>query len=149
MNPADNVFSYSSAFQAVQLPTGIQTLTLSLWWYPVSTEGDLEPETSAVEETTLQAVAAGVAPASSLTGDRQYVLLTDEQNTVLARLLWTRSDAENWQPATFDLTAFAGNTVRLHVGVYNDGSAGVTALYMDYRARFGSRCRLSAFTWPL
>lgn len=131
VDPADNVLSYSSAFQAVQLPTGAQTLTLSLWLYPVSTEGDLEPEASMVEDITLQAVAAGVAPAPSLTGDRQYVLLTNEQNTVLARLLWTRSDAQSWQPVTFDLTAYAGNTVRLHVGVYNDGAAGITALYVD------------------
>src|SRR5436190_11945388 len=32
VNAADNVFSYSTALQTVQIPTGTQT-TLTFWWY--------------------------------------------------------------------------------------------------------------------
>lgn len=131
INTADNRFSYSSASQTVQIPTGIQTATLSLWIYTVSTEGSLPSAANAVDEATVQAVADGTAPATALAGDRQYVLLTNEQNTVLARLLWTRSDARSWQPFTFDVTAYAGQTVRFFTGVYNDGVDGVTALFVD------------------
>lgn len=129
--PADNAFSYSSASQTVQIPTGTQTATLSLWLYAVSGEGDLANSAGAVDNATVQAVADGVAPANPLAGDRQYVLLTNEQNTVLARLLWTRSNASSWQPFTFDLTPYAGQTVRVLVGAYNDGVDGVTALFAD------------------
>jgi hypothetical protein len=131
VNPADNIFSYSSAAQTVQIPTGIQTATLSLWLYALSTEGDLPDATSTVDNTVIQPAAEGVAPATPSAGDRQYVLLTDEQNSVLAQLLWTRSDARSWQPLTFDLTAYAGQTVRLLVGAYNDGVGGTTALFVD------------------
>lgn len=131
VNPVDNKFSYSSALQTVQIPTGIQTATLSVWLYALSTEGDLPSVASAVDDATIQAVAAGTAPATALAGDRQYVLLTNPQNTVLARLLWTRSDAPSWQPFTFDLTPYAGQTLRVLFGVYNDGANGVTALFVD------------------
>jgi bacillopeptidase F (M6 metalloprotease family) len=39
-------------------------------------------------------------------------------------LLWQRSHE-------FDLTAYAGQTIKLNVGVYNDGQDGITAMYLD------------------
>lgn len=131
VNAVDNKFSYSSASQTVQIPTDAQTATLSLWLYALSTEGDLPSAASTVDDATVQAVADGAAPTIALAGDRQYVLLTNAQNTVLARLLWTRSDARSWQPLSFDLTAYAGQTVRVLFGVYNDGVDGVTASFVD------------------
>ena len=131
VDAADNRFSYSSAAQTVLIPTDTQTATLSLWLYAVSTEGDLSTAASAVDDAAVQAVANGVAPATPLAGDRQYVLLLNPQNTVLARLWWTRSDARSWQQVTFDVRAYAGQTVRVQVGAYNDGANGVTALFVD------------------
>jgi len=127
----DNVLSYSSAVQTVQIPTNTQTVTLSFWWYPVSTEGNGAQAASVVDEATLQAVADGVVPAAPPVGDQQYMLLLNPQNRVLARLLWTRSNAQSWQQSSFDLTAYAGQTVRVLFGVYNDGANGVTALFVD------------------
>jgi len=131
VNAVDNKFSYSSASQTVQIPTETQTATLSLWLYALSTEGDLPSAASTADDATIQAVADGNAPAIALAGDRQYVLLTNTQNTVLARLLWTRSDARTWQPLSFDLTPYAGQTVRVLFGVYNDGVDGITASFVD------------------
>lgn len=99
--------------------------------YAVSGEGDLANSAFAVDDATVQAVVDGAAPMSPLAGDRQYVLLTNEQNTVLARLRWARSDAQSRQLQIFDLTPFAGQTVRVLVGAYNDGVDGVTALFAD------------------
>jgi hypothetical protein len=130
VNSADNRFSYSSASQSVQIPTGAQTATLSLWLYALSTEGNLPSAAGVSDDATVQAIADG-SPAAPLAGDRQYVLLVNEQNTVLARLLWTRSDARSWQQFTFDLTSYAGQTVRVLFGAYNDGVDGVTALFVD------------------
>lgn len=128
---ANNVFSYSSASQTVQIPTGVQTATLSLWLYTVTTEGALPSAASADDDATVQAIADATAPTAPLAGDRQYVLLTNQQNTVLARLLWTRSNTRAWQQLTFDLTPYAGQTVRVLVGAYNDGVDGVTAIFAD------------------
>ncbi len=138
---SENVKSYSAANQTIVfptlVPTDVQTATLSLWWWPVSTEGDLSAESSAllageaVDLATLQAVVDGVIPAVPLAGDRQYVLLTNENDRVITPLLWTRSNTQNWQQAVFDLTPYLGRSLRVHIGVYNDGVDGVSALYAD------------------
>jgi len=127
----NNVFSYSSASQTVQIPTGIQTATLSLWLYTISTEEPLLSAAIADDDATVQAIADATAPTAPLAGDRQYVLLTNQQNTVLARLLWTRTNTRAWQQLTFDLTPYAGQTVRVLIGAYNDGVDGVTAIFAD------------------
>ena len=54
---ANNVFSYSSASQTVQIPTGTQTATLSLWLYTISTEEPLASAASADDDATVQAIA--------------------------------------------------------------------------------------------
>ncbi len=128
---ANNVFSYSSASQTVQIPTGVQTATLSLWLYTISTEEPLSSAASADDDATVQTIADATAPTAPLAGDRQYVLLTNQQNTVLARLLWTRTNTRAWQQLTFDLTPYAGQMVRVLVGAYNDGVDGVTAIFAD------------------
>ncbi|MCE7980115.1 MAG: hypothetical protein DYG89_02890 [Caldilinea sp. CFX5] len=131
VEPVDNVFSYSSASQTVQIPTGTQTATLSLWLYTVTTEEPLPSAAGADDEATVQAIADAAAPTAPLAGDRQYILLTNPQNTVLARLLWTRTNTRAWQALTFDLTPYTGQTVRVLFGAYNDGADGVTALFVD------------------
>ncbi|MCX6047773.1 MAG: hypothetical protein NT075_21960, partial [Chloroflexi bacterium] len=147
--PGDNVFSYSSAIQTVQIPTGTQTTTLAFWWYPLSTEGALPQAASAVDDATVQAIADGVAPATPLAGDRQYALLLNEQNSVLARLFFTRSNGQSWQHATFDLRAYAGKTVRILFGAYNDGANGVTALYVDEATLLTCQAQAAASYLPL
>ncbi|MCL4860609.1 MAG: hypothetical protein KJZ93_14435, partial [Caldilineaceae bacterium] len=126
---ADNKFAYSSAQQTVTIPSDAISVTLTLWWNPVSGEGDLPGRVTA-SSLTAQA-AANMQPAEELAGDRQYVLLLDEQGNVVKQLLWTRRNIGEWQPLSFDLTAYAGKTVRLHLGVYNDGMGGVTAMFVD------------------
>jgi bacillopeptidase F (M6 metalloprotease family) len=32
---------------------------------------------------------------------------------------------------TYDLTVYAGSTIKLQFGTYNDGFGGVTAMYVD------------------
>jgi bacillopeptidase F (M6 metalloprotease family) len=44
------------------------------------------------------------------------------------------SNDQVWQTHTFDLSAYAGQTIRLHFGVYNDGLDGRTAVYIDNAA---------------
>jgi hypothetical protein len=42
------------------------------------------------------------------------------------------SDTRAWTPYEFNLQNYAGQTtIRLYFGVYNNGSGGVTVMYMD------------------
>lgn len=127
--PGDNVRSYSSAQQTILLPTNAGSLTLHAWWRPLSGEGDL-PVTAASEPEAVLAAAAGVEPAAPAS-DRQYALLLDIDGNILERMLWTRSNANAWRELSYDLTAHAGQTVRIHFGSYNDGINGVTSLFVD------------------
>lgn len=113
---APNQYAYSSARQRVTLPAGVSPITLNFWLYPVSTAGQMASPAQ-----------AGVPAA----GDAQYVLILDEHLNILETLLWTLSNAATWQPYSFDLSAYAGQTIWLHFGVYNDGAGGVTGLYLD------------------
>ena len=44
------------------------------------------------------------------------------------------SNDQAWQPHRFDLSDYAGQTILLHFGVYNDGAGGATAVYLDNAA---------------
>jgi len=61
----------------------------------------------------------------------QYVIVHDEDEWWIGTLLWQRSDAQAWTYHEFDLTAYAGQTIKPNFGVYNDGQDGITAMYAD------------------
>ena len=97
-----NTYSYSSVEQQVTIPAGIASATLSYWYRPLSDD-------------------AGT--------DYSYVLLRDAAGRWHA-LRSVRGSA-GWQRSTHDLSAYAGQTITLRFGVYNDGRGGVSALYVD------------------
>jgi bacillopeptidase F (M6 metalloprotease family) len=70
-------------------------------------------------------------PSRPLAGDWQYVLILDEHDHTLDTLVGQRTDDRQWAFHQFDLGAYAGQTIKLHFGVYNDGMDGVTGLYVD------------------
>jgi bacillopeptidase F (M6 metalloprotease family) len=45
--------------------------------------------------------------------------------------LWQRQDNRAWGFHEFDLAEYAGQTIKLHFGAYNDGLGAVTAMYVD------------------
>lgn len=124
-----DIRSYSSARQTLTIPAGVANATLSLWWHPLSQESGLAlaPSTAA----DLQAVAGSQSPENVLDDDAQYILLLDDQGDVLKTLVWERSSAAAWQQRSFDLTAYAGRTVQIHIGAFNDGDGRTSALYAD------------------
>ena len=63
--------------------------------------------------------------------DVQYLLILDKYGKWIDTLLWQRTDDGKWTQYQFDVIAFAGRTIGLHFGVYNDGLDGVTAMYVD------------------
>jgi hypothetical protein len=124
VEPADNRYSYSSVRQAVTIPTDVVSATLHFWIYPVSGES---PARFVVPRRPLAATVEQLVLAS----DRQYVLVLDEYGQWLNTLLWQRTNDQQWTFHEFDLMTYAGQTIKLHFGAYNDGADGVTAMYVD------------------
>jgi hypothetical protein len=137
--PADNRYSYSSARQMVTIPSDSTSATLRVWLYPISDE--------VLTKANLQ---KGIQPLADrpiepefgtefMAGDVQYVLVLDPgpnpedpvDDKLIETLLWMRSDAQQWQFYTFDLLKYAGETIKIQVGTYNDGFSGASAMYAD------------------
>lgn len=105
MQPDDNVYSYSTAWQALHVPVGAHDVVLSFWYYPISTD---------------------------IVRDYQYALVLDEHGTILSWMLNVRSNAQAWTRKEFALDAYAGQDIRISFGVYNDGGgSGATTMYVD------------------
>ena len=64
--------------------------------------------------------------------DVQLVLVLDPgDNSELARLFANRQNGSSWQLHSHSLLPFAGQTIKLYFGTYNNGKYGVTAMYAD------------------
>ena len=127
--------SYSAGFQDVVTPAGTTDATLSFWWYPISAEGALAAAAVASVEPApelVQAVVNGTLPEGTLAGDLQYVVLADQSGNVLQTMIWTRSNAQVWQWASYPVSkSLIGRTVRVLFGVYNDGNGRSSVMYVD------------------
>ncbi|MGD8626789.1 MAG: 6-bladed beta-propeller, partial [Anaerolineae bacterium] len=100
-----DVHSYSSVWQAVSLPADVYSATLTFWHYPLS---DLDE------------------------GDRQECLLLDDEGDLLEIVHRDNLNTAAWTRGTYDLAAYAGETIRIYCNAYNDGDdAGVTGFYLD------------------
>ena len=118
-----NTSAHSTTMQTVSIPAGTPGATLRLWLYPIS--GDTVSQGLIVQPNlpTIDTVEAS--------NDAQYVQVLDNKNELLETLLWTRSNEQTWGLYQFNLSKYAGQTVRIQAGVFNDGLGGLTALYID------------------
>ena len=122
--------AYSSARQAVTIPADAISATLSFYVYPISGESAAAAPSRVLGQ---EMDASMSSPLGMSAGDAQYALIIPQTGSTLIprTLFWGLSNAQAWQPFTFDLTAYAGQTFLLHLGVYNDGAGGQTGMYVD------------------
>jgi uncharacterized repeat protein (TIGR01451 family) len=100
----DNAYSYSTVRQTLHVPVDADVPVLSFWYYPMS--GDTE-------------------------NDLQYALIEDQEGNT-EWVLRERSDSGSWQHHQHRLAeSFRGTDITLYFGVLNDGSGGVTVMYVD------------------
>lgn len=97
-----NVLSYSAARQTITIPPGVTRATLSFWYYPRS------------DDTS---------------HDRQYAFIRHSGGN--SYIFWVGSNTQEWIYHSHDLTGFAGQNITIQFGVYNDGSGGLTVMYVD------------------
>lgn len=119
----DNIFSYSSARQEVTIPEGIPEAVLSFWLYPISSETG----TLRLADNLLNIEEKDAEESS----DAQLVIILDSSGEELERLLTIRENDQVWKPYSFDLAHYAGETIQIYFGVYNNGLGGVTSMFVD------------------
>ncbi len=102
--PGGNLYSYSSVQQTVEIPNWATRAELSFYYFPLMALDD---------------------------GDRIYFcVLRASDNTILQWSFWTDAH-QAWNLRTFELRDYAGQRIKVHFGVRNDGLDGITAVYLD------------------
>lgn len=120
----DNLPSYSSVRQEVTLPSGASNIALNFWFYELS--GDANTASVLVPDNI-----PFLWMYQEAANDAQYVLLLDQNEQIVATLLWHTADNGYWINYLYDLTQYAGQTLFVHFGVYNDGLGGITSAWLD------------------
>jgi hypothetical protein len=130
LDDGPNLRAYSSARQVVTLPADATRAVLQVYVYAMS--GETGAAAIAQSAAFPQDVAADEALRAMAAGDAQYLLLLDpDTGQIVQTLFWQLSNAQGWQARTFDLTPYAGRSIVLHFGVYNDGLGGRAGMYVD------------------
>jgi hypothetical protein len=127
-----NRYSYSSARQQVSIVEGATvTLTSRLW--RISGEPDATHSLQKPDGWLGMNLAGGIFPddLELTSGDVQYILILNKNQVWIDTLLWQRKDAHEWTNKVYDLSKYAGKTIYLQFGTYNNGYGGVTSMYVD------------------
>ena len=130
-SPLSDCASYSSAFQLLQVPITATEVTLTFWYLPKFQGGD-RPEgsralTASPVGESLETWYASPAAAE----DRQYAMILDSDRNILEVLMAVTDSAVNWLPASFDLSAYRGQTIYVYFDVYNNGDGLPTWMFVD------------------
>lgn len=99
----DNIYSYSSVQQAVQIPAGVTQADLTFYYFPLMASPDV---------------------------DLIYFCILEARNDMVLQCnIWTELN-QSWKLGAFSLLSYAGQRVKVHFGVKNDGLGGISALYL-------------------
>lgn len=58
-------------------------------------------------------------------------MVLDLDYNILGTLLAQLSNSQTWTLKGYDLMSFKGEWIRLWIGTFNDGSGGISSLYVD------------------
>jgi hypothetical protein len=107
----------------VRVPDEWDQALLRFWYYPRSTE--------ALTLTGVDQADFSAAALEYSTLDLQYVLILDRFGNWIDTIMWERSNLKEWTAAEIDLSDYLGQTIRLQWGVYNNGTGGITTMWVD------------------
>ncbi len=126
------VFSYSDARQWVTLPASntLASAMLRLWRLSRSTEAATSLLALTEPAPGAGRLDNGVLPAGALAGDLQYLLIV-RPDASYRWLLRERANRSEWRISEHDLSSYAGQTIAVQFGVYNDNAGGITAMHVD------------------
>ena len=121
----DNRYSYSDFRQSVYIPSGASVAKARFWLYTLS------GEVQSLSQPEMITPTGRPFNETILSGDLQYVLVLDQYQNWIGTLVWQRSDEGYWHYYEFDLRNYAGKTIYLQFGTYNDGYSGISSMYVD------------------
>jgi hypothetical protein len=124
VNSWDNRYSYSSVQQAITLPATSDSATLRFWLYPTTTG------TRAATIKPPAFVPTNEGDRAKLANDVQMVLLFDQAGAQHV-LLFQRQQFGGWAYYEMNLNAYIGQRVTMYFGVFNNGTGGITGMYLD------------------
>src|SRR5205085_4053892 len=96
-------FGNSSIYQQITVPASGGTL--SYWYYPYSRD--------------------------NIQFDWQDAYITDASGNTLATVMHVLQGTETWTNVTYDLSPYAGQTIRVEFLVHQDGAGDVAHMYVD------------------
>jgi kumamolisin len=103
---APEVDGNSDIYQSITIPSTATKATLTFWYWPGTDD--------------------------TITYAYQEVLVQNTSGTTLATVLKVASNAKSWQEVTYDLSSYAGQTIRLFFAVHGNGySRDYIYMYVD------------------
>jgi hypothetical protein len=128
-----NVYSFSSARQLVDIPADADSASLTFYIYPLSGEAGfisrlLQPFGPFLDQAGQLSSAWPSAPWAF---DFQYLAVLDANNNLIAFEWRDTRDTGQWELISVDLLGYAGQSIKVEFGTYNDGADGLTAMYVD------------------
>jgi hypothetical protein len=99
-----NVLSYSSVQQAVDLPSWARQADLSFYIWPSIAMGD---------------------------DDWLYFCVLDAADNAIRECDFWKDDSQTWLLREYDLSPYIGEQIKVHIGVRNDGTNGISSAYLD------------------
>ncbi|MGE5223061.1 MAG: hypothetical protein ACM3PY_11520 [Omnitrophica WOR_2 bacterium] len=120
---ANNRFSYSDFRQEVTIPSNATVAVVNFWLLSKTTESSSQPVPVLQQQSNIRQ--------AQLSSDLQYVLILDSNQIWIDTLVWQRINRDTWSNYEFDLSDYAGDTIYLQFGVYNDGVGGITSMFVD------------------
>jgi hypothetical protein len=121
-------FSYSDAVQEVSIPRSAGSAVLKLWKF----QRVFQPSEPGLSLPLPAMPALGepfTLPAES--ADVQYVLILDEFDNVLDAPIWEREDTGEWNYDEVNLRRYAGETIKIQFGTFNNGISDQTQMFVD------------------
>jgi hypothetical protein len=118
-----NRFSYSDFRQVVTIPFSANSATLRTWTWSKSQE--------VAANTVLERPTENLLASATSAGDVQYLLILDAYGNWIDTKLWQLSDSKVWTFHEIDLSNYAGWTIKIQYGTFNNGIGGVSSMFVD------------------
>ena len=119
----------------ISVPVGTTSAILRMWVYAQTGESPLSPLPTRPIGQKFSAPVPDIDSTDEAAAisayDAQYVMVLNGSNQILEILQWNRRNELFWMPRQFDLTKWAGQSVSIEVGTYNDGQGFTTNMYVD------------------
>jgi len=133
--PTSDVYSHSSAYQHISIPSGASHPTLS-FWYKAHTEDTVKSDWKGYDWSAYDpadVIRGTIGPKCCGEEDWQEMLILDSNYQLVAGGVVMRQNQNDgvWHQVTYDLSPYKGMDLVLYFNVINDGNGLRTWMYID------------------